>query len=192
MQPPHAREEHASAEAFRRVRAEFLSDFYRRQPTLATYLGIHDHDDALEDYSADAVVDEVASARAFHRRLESIRPEELSPSDAIDRQQLLLTAEATAIKGETIRQWATFPDLYSSGLTNSAYAMVKREFAPAEERLANLVSRLQAMPEALEHARRNIDNPAAVFTELAIEQIDGNKAFFEHAVPAAFAAVPCR
>jgi hypothetical protein len=43
------------------------------------------------------------------------------------------------------------------------------------------------MPNALAQARKNLDNPPRVYPEIAIDQIDGNRSFFESDVPAAFA-----
>ena len=35
------------------------------------------------------------------------------------------------------------------------------------------------MPNALAEARKNLDNPPRIYTEIAIEQLDGNRDFFE-------------
>ncbi len=45
------------------------------------------------------------------------------------------------------------------------------------------------MPAALAEARKNLDNPPRIYTEIAIEQIDGNRDFFRTAVPSAFPTV---
>jgi len=45
------------------------------------------------------------------------------------------------------------------------------------------------MPAFLDQARANLTAPAKIFTEIAIEQVDGNIAFFKNDVPAAFAEV---
>ena len=46
------------------------------------------------------------------------------------------------------------------------------------------------MPNALAEARKNLDNPPRIYTEIAIEQIDGNHAFFwSRMFPAAFTEV---
>ena len=58
--------------AFTAVAGEFLEDLYRRQPTQATFLGIHKYDDTLEDYSQQAVRDAVTAARGFRRRVAAI------------------------------------------------------------------------------------------------------------------------
>jgi uncharacterized protein (DUF885 family) len=64
--------------------------------------------------------------------------------------------------------------------------MIKREFAPADQRLRQLIAREKAMPAALAEARRNLESPPKIYTQIAIEQLDGNRAFFKDAVPAAF------
>ena len=93
------------------------------------------------------------------------------------------------LRDEVIRPWAKDPDIYSSGITNDAYVMISRTFAPPEQRLKSLIARLKLMPNALAEARKNLDNPPRVYTEIAIEQLDGNRDFFASDVPAAFAEV---
>ena len=45
------------------------------------------------------------------------------------------------------------------------------------------------MPAHLAEARKNLDNPPKIYTEIAIEQIDGNVSFFKNDVTAAFKSV---
>jgi len=180
---------HADLRRFRSIRAEFLEDVCRRRPTFATSVGIHDYDDQLEDYSADAMAEAAKAAAGFQRRLEAVPADQLPLDDRLDREQLILQSTATVLGLETVRPWATSPDYYSSRLATSAYAMVKRAYAPAEERLRGLVRRLRQMPAALDAARRNLHEPPQVFAELALQQLDGNIAFFATAVPQAFETV---
>ncbi len=42
------------------------------------------------------------------------------------------------------------------------------------------------MPAALQEARKNIEKPPRIYTQIAIDQLDGNRSFFETAVPGAF------
>jgi hypothetical protein len=64
--------------------------------------------------------------------------------------------------------------------------MIKRNFAPLEERLKLLIAREKAMPAALAAARANLDNPPRVYVEIAIEQLDSNREMFKSAVTEAF------
>ena len=175
--------------AFTALSQEYLEDLYRRQPTQATYLGIHKYDDRLEDYSRQAVADGVASARQFREKVGAIDAASLSPDRQLDREQLLHAIDSRLLTLDVIRPWARDADTYSSGLTSTAYIMIKREFAPADERLRRLIAREKAMPAALAEARRNLENPPRIYTQIAIDQLDGNREFFQTAVTAAFAGV---
>ncbi len=132
---------------------------------------------------------EVAALRTFRERAAAIDATTLTPSNQLDREQMLLAIDGRILTLETIRPWARDPDTYSSGVTNAAYVMIKRAFAPPEERLRHLIAREKAMPAVLAEARKNLDNPAKIHTEIAIEQIDGNRDFFKTAVAAAFPTV---
>ncbi len=53
-------------------------------------------------------------------------------------------------------------------------------------RLRAVVEQEKLMPAALLEARKNLKNPPKIFTEIALEQIDGDVSFFENDVPSAF------
>ena len=189
-QPQPAQAAIASGDtAFNEVAHLYLEDLYTRQPTQATFLGIHKYDDQLEDYSRQAVTDAVAAARQVRNRVTAIDAKTLSADNQLDREQLLHAIDSRLLTLEVIRPWAKDPDTYSSGLTNTAYIMIKRNFAPPEQRLRQLIAREKMMPAALAEARKNIENPPRVYTEIAIEQIDGNRGFFSNAVATAFPEV---
>jgi uncharacterized protein (DUF885 family) len=63
---------------------------------------------------------------------------------------------------------------------------MERPYASANTRLRSLVEREKLMPQVFEDARKNLKNPPKIFTEIALEQIDGDVSFFEKDVPSAF------
>jgi len=174
---------------FTAVAHDVLEDLYRRQPTAATFLGIHKYDDRLEDYSHQAVSDEVAALKQFRDRASAIDPATLNAGNRLDREQLLHAIDSRLLTQEVVRPWARNADTYSSGLTNTAYIMIKRAYAPVEQRLRELIAREKAMPAALAEARKNLENPPQIYTQIAIDQLDGNRDFFRTAVPGAFTGV---
>ena len=119
----------------------------------------------------------------------TFRRSKLDLSDEGDREFLLGTIRSQLLTLETIRPWQKDPDTYSSGITNSAFTIIERNYAPADVRLAALISREKQMPAALEAARANLDNPPKIFTEIALEQLPGIISFFQHDIPAAFTSV---
>ncbi|OBB27702.1 hypothetical protein A5792_22860 [Mycolicibacterium peregrinum] len=176
-------------DAFRRLAAEILDYTYRQNPSNATYLGIHTYDDRIPDYSAAAVTANVDAVKSYRARLDGIDAGSLTLDAQLDLEQIKHALDGMLLREQVIRPWAKNPDTYSSGITNDAYVMISRSFAPAEQRLRSLTSRLKMMPAALAHARKNLDDSPRIYTQIAIDQVDGNRDFFAHDVPAAFAGV---
>ncbi len=175
--------------AFEQAADDFLADYFKRNPTGATYLGIHDYDVKLEDASKAAIDAEVAALKQFRQRFAAIEEGRLSPANQLDRTQVLSAIDSQLLDREVVRSWAKDPDQYSSALGATAYIMIKRAFAPAPDRLRALIAREKLMPAILEEARRNLDNPPEVYTAIAIEQIDGTRDFFKTSVLQAFEGV---
>ena len=175
--------------AFDSLAAATLEDYYRRNPTTATYLGIHKYDGQLEDLSQAAIAAEAQALHGFRDRTAAIDPATLTLDRQLDREQLLGAIDSQLLTNEVIRMWARDPDRYSSNLTRTAFIMIKRSFAPPEERMRLLIARENRMPAVLAAARANLDNPPLISTQIAIDQMDGNIDFFKTVVPAGFAAV---
>ena len=99
-----------------------------------------------------------------------------------DRQLVLNTIHGTLLTQQTIRPWEKNPDIYSSGITNSAFVIMARTFDSPDNRLRSLIAREKQMPAALQAARANLKNQPRIFTEVANEQIPGIHGFFGKAV----------
>ena len=67
---------------------------------------------------------------------------------------------------------------------------MERPFAPVNTRLKAAIARERQMPAAFTAARQNLRNPPRIFTEIALEQIDGILSFFQTDVPEAFKDAP--
>jgi len=173
--------------AFSTLATFILKDHYKRHPSTATDLGIHTYDLLMDDASKQTIDDETAELTSFRQELDKIDEATLTPARQLDRVQLMMAMEAGVLANTAVKTWAKDADFYSSGVTNAAYVIMKRKYAPADDRLRSLVAREKQMPHFLEEARSNLTMPVKVFTEIAIEQIDGNIRFFKNDVPAALA-----
>ena len=92
---------------------------------------------------------ESAALKDFRARLAAIDPATLTLDSALDREQLMHSLDAGVLGIDTIRMWAKDPDTYSSDVTNAAYVIMKRNYAPAADRLKALIAREKKMPAAL-------------------------------------------
>ncbi|WP_158821320.1 DUF885 domain-containing protein [Granulicella sp. S156] len=164
----------------------FEQIYFKFAPTAGTGAGLHQYDTQLEDYSAASVQKEIAALHDFEKKLTVIDPAALDAEPAADFQILLDNVRGTLLQLEVIRGWEKNPDNYSSGVTSSIFAVMERPYAPVNTRLRAAVERERQIPQALLEARKNLKNPPHIYTEIALEQIDGLVSFFQTDVPEAF------
>ncbi|MEO6805867.1 MAG: DUF885 domain-containing protein [Edaphobacter sp.] len=166
---------------------QYFSDVYFHfSPTAGTSAGLHQYDPQLEDFSAANIQKQIAALHTYEKKVEAIDPTALDASVAGDREILLNNIRSQLLTLEVIRPWEKNPDIYSSGITNSAFVIMERPYASADIRLKSLVEREKQMPQALLEARKNLKNPPHIYTEIALEQIDDDISFFHNDVPSAF------
>jgi len=181
---PSASAASAADAGFMKLADEFFDTLYFPfNPTNATSAGVHAFDAKLEDYSRAGIDRQVAALQGFEKRISAVDAKTLGEQVRGDRELLLNNIHSTLL---TFRPWEKNADTYSSGITNSAFVIMERNFAPLPQRLALLIQREQAMPAALLAAHKNLRNPPKIYTEIAIEQLPGLIAFFRNDVPAAF------
>jgi uncharacterized protein (DUF885 family) len=176
--------------AFTSLADDYLDRYYFPTfPTAATEAGIHRHDAELEDYSHAAIARRIAALKVYQRRFEAIDPAALSERVAADRELLLSSIRGARLTLETIRPWQQNPDIYPSGIAESAISLMNRSFAPLQQRLGSLIARERRMPAVLQAARANLRNPPEIFTRIALEQLPGTIDFFDSDLPAAFSTL---
>ncbi len=176
-----------AAQTFSSLSEQYFSDvFFRFNPTAGTSAGFHQYDAALEDYSAASIEREIAALHTYETKISAVDPTALDASIAADRNILLNSIHSQLLSLETIRNWEKNPDNYSSGITGSIFVLMERPFAPVDTRLRDVVARERRIPQVFVEARKNLTNPPRIFTEIALEQIDGLVSFFQTDVPSAF------
>ena len=161
--------------------------YFPSQPTLGTLTGYHQYDAQLEDFSRKSIDTEIASLHGFEKRVETIPAASLDQTTRADRELVLSNIRATLLALEVVRPWEKNPDSYSGAVSNGAFSLMERKFAPPEERLRSLIAREKLMPKTFVQARENLKDPPKVYTDIAIEQLPGIISFFQHDVPLAFA-----
>jgi uncharacterized protein (DUF885 family) len=173
------------------IQAEEILDFlWRTSPVEATFTGIHDYDHKLDNLDPDFLEEKNNKTRAYLDRLERINRSELTADDDIDWQLLKNNLTSRVMTYEDIRYWKTYPSLYPEYCLYGLFVLVIRDFAPARERAAAFLSRLKQVPRLLAEGKRNLKDPPAVFTRLAIEVSAAGPLFFQSAVPEMAIAAP--
>jgi len=167
----------ASDREFEELANSYVESLMRMNPEWATQLGDHRFDGELTDMSAEAIEARTRANKEMLERLAKIDPSSLGPENRVDYAILESNVERLIFQAEELREWEWNPILYNPG--GSIYAVVSREFAPMEARLASVKERLEKIPGALEVAKANLKNPPKVHTETAISQNQGAIALIE-------------
>ena len=160
--------------------------YFPANPTAGTYAGLHQYDPKLEDYSAAAREHQSAQLHRFKQEVAALDLSTAEFTTQADRDMLLDDINSRLLEMENIRGWEKNPDVYSSGITQSAFLIMARKFDTPDHRLRLLVAREKQMPAVFMAARQNLKNPPKVYTEVAIEQLPGIIGFFQKDVPDAF------
>ena len=182
--------ESAPDQAFMQLADSYFDSYYfPANPSTATSDGLHAYDDKLEDYSRAGVDANVKALQQWQAKVSAVNPASLGERVRGDRELVLNNIRSTLLTLQTIRPWQKNPDTYSSGITSSAFTLMERKFAPPETRLRALIAREKLMPAVLADARKNLDNPPKIYTEIALEQLPGLVRFFQNDVPSAFTDV---
>ncbi len=174
---------------FDKIVDQYFAARFAYRPSEGTAAGLHQYDSQLEDLSRERTqrrIDELIQARdrlaALEREIESAQSK-LPAADAIDAVFLEGQIEAELIDLKVLREWERNPMGYASLPGNAVDLLIKRDFAPAADRLRAVIAREKAVPAVFEAARSNLKKLPKEFTDLAIRMAKGSVGFFEGAVP---------
>ena len=132
---------------------ELLADYFRLQPVNATELGHHGYDHHWPDLTDAGRAAWSEWLRDAEARVTAVKAAGLSRDDAIDRRVLLENLAAFRFAADTLREVEWNPMVYVYQFGGALFTMLAREYAPIEERLRALASRLRGLEVALDEAR---------------------------------------
>lgn len=166
--------------------ARFVDDYFNAafewSPSSGTEAGFHQYDTKIEDLAAAAFAKRIDTLHSELARLEELRKGTLAPDDEIDAEILDGQIRSELLDLETLQTWKKNPMRYVGLPGGVVDDLMKRDFAPAHDRLQSLVARLQGVPAILEAMKANVSNPPKEFTDLAIRMAGGSVGFFRKTV----------
>lgn len=181
---PAAQPEPLSSGALRSLVDDYFKAAFEFSPSAGTSAGLHEYDGRLENLSAPAYRNRMTSLRGLQARLDALRAEKLNRDEAIDAQILDGQMRSEILDLEVLQTWRKNPMGYVSLPGGSIDGLMKRDFAPAAERLRSIVSRLRQVPDVLAAMRANVQAPPKEFTDLSIRMAKGSVGFFRDTLPA--------
>ena len=170
-------------ELFEFMARQIIEGYLRVYPEQATLLGDHRFDGQLTDLSDAARARQISMGRRAKAALEAIPVETLNPANQVDRAILMDEVVAFLFDLEEQQSWQRNPMLYNPG--DALDRLLSREFAPLAQRLESVKSRLKAVPALLASGKANLVNPPRIYTETAIQQLEGTLGMVRNDVTAA-------
>ena len=166
----------------------FLAEFFELNPTWATTIGAHTHDDRWPDLSEEGHAHRLAFIDRWLATFAEMG--ELEGDDGIDRDLLIGELESARFAETELREetWNPLEWIYLLG--NGLFSLLSRDFAPLGDRLTSVSGRLGGIPAVVEAAKANLVGrpgwPVARFhTETALKNLPGVEELISDALRAA-------
>jgi uncharacterized protein (DUF885 family) len=167
---------------FDRVVKKYFEWMARQYPGFATYVGIHDYDTRLTDYSLKAHTERAAKYKEFLKEFQAVSVRGLDLDSRIERQLVIDHLQAHIQLTKSFCPEERDPGLFLGDGVDACYAITVRECGDAEEAANKMTQRLLAIPKLLGQGRKLVDKPTKINCETALLSGQGAIAFFKDTV----------
>jgi uncharacterized protein (DUF885 family) len=175
---------------FNTLAGEFAYTALAFSPVNATAAGYHTHqgqdlDKLLDDFSPAALDRQRQFYQGFEERLKQLDPSQYGAEDRADytivRQQIALAL----LELDRIQSYRHNPAMYVELVGNALFTPYMLAYAPVEERIGDIIARLEKLPQLLDQARSNLVDSPPVWTNVALEENAGNIVLIDKTIRAA-------
>src|SRR5437773_1063131 len=173
----------AGASAFPKFLDAFFAWYYQTFPVNATFIGVHDYDDRLPDYSERGIGEALAAIDTLLARVRAFRHTTLTESQELDRRLVEGFLEIQRWEYRSAHFQAGNPCVYTGEAIFGVLALFLRPFAPLSQRVASALGRMLAIPAVLQQGRENVRRAHPAWIARARRECTGALAFFERGVP---------
>ena len=143
-------------ESFESLAERYIEEFTKFSPVGATGLGDHRYDDQLDNVDAATRERRLAWTESVLDELGRIDVDRLSRQNQVDYALLKNRLRSDTWRQTQLQEWAWNPLVYTGRVGDSIYGLVSRDFAPAADRLRNVILRLEQFPRFLGQVRQTL------------------------------------
>jgi uncharacterized protein (DUF885 family) len=174
--------------AFQKLSDEFLDGYLAWRPQYAVYLGIHEYDGKITDFSKQSIDSELIRLKTYEQKFSAIDSASLSPEMYYDLRILLGALRNEIFNFEDLQIFKKNPLVYfePSPVIDGFLAIdlslyLNRSFAPFEERIKSIVSLEKEIPGIVTNVESNLaDSLAKPYINSTIETVKGSVSFLEN------------
>lgn len=162
--------------AFQKLSDEYLNGYLAWRPQTGTYLGLHEYDGKITDYSKASIDAELARLKEFDKKFTEVDSASLSRKKYYDWVMLKLAVKNEIFGIEDLHYYTKNPMAYAGAIDVNIY--VKRNFAPIEQQIKSIIAIENEAPKIFAAAKVNLeDSLSKPHTELAISIAKGSASF---------------
>ena len=166
--------------------AATIAEYYRQNPELAVYVGLHEYDGLMSDFSLAAAEEYATWIDAIIEEAESY--EALVGIEAFEREYLVNALRADRFWIRDSGFTTNNPVAYAFSIGLDVY--IDRDYAPLEERIVAYTKYASQIPKALKTMRENLKPPLPLpYIKTAHGIFAGLSDYMENTVPGLFAVV---
>jgi uncharacterized protein (DUF885 family) len=163
-------------EGFEKLSEDYLKGYLDWRPQSGVYLGYHQYDGKITDYSKASIDAEIARLKDFDAKFSEIDSASLSTKEYYDWKLLRSNIKNELFSFVDLKVYTKNPMTYASSIDVNIY--VKRNFAPIEQQIKSIIAIENEAPKLYEAAKANLqDSMALPHIQLAIEIARGSASF---------------
>ncbi len=162
--------------AFEKLSEEYLKGYLAWRPQTGTYLGLHEYDGKITDYSKASIDAELARLKEYDKKLNEVDSSALNKKNYYDWLTLKLAVKNDIFSIEDLHYYTKNPMAYAGAIDVNIY--IKRNFAPIEQQIKSIIAIENEAPKIYAAAKANLeDSLSKPHTELAISIARGSASF---------------
>ncbi len=159
----------------------FTSYFYHR-PVNATFIGTHDHDHRLPDFSENGAGDTLSDMQNLLQESQNIKLDSLSSIETIDLRLAQGFLKTQIWEYQSNHFHLGNPSTFTGEAVFGVMSLFLTDFAPLPKRIESAIERMNGIPAFLAQGQKNITQSPLAWTERAISECDGALAFLTEGV----------
>jgi uncharacterized protein (DUF885 family) len=162
--------------AFQKIAEDYLKGYLDWRPQTGVYLGLHEYDGKITDYSKTSIANEVTRLKEYDKKLSEIDSASLSLKTYYDWKRLSSSIKNELFSIQDLEIYTKNPMTYAGAIDVNIY--IKRDFAPIEQQIKSIIAIENEAPKLYEAAKSNLqDSLALPHIQLAIEIAKGSASF---------------
>src|SRR3954471_22620073 len=146
---------------------DLLASDLAASPVMGSALGLTEHDERLDDLSAEAFERRDADAAAFLARFDALSEDGLAADEAIDRDLARAVLRGRGILADW-QAWKRDPLTYSSPVTSGIFTLFLHRLRPERELVDASIARMGQVGNAVDAGIANLD--PALASPLIVER----------------------